>query len=345
MEALLTQAFRFQSTNTLDKVYGLLGMVRPGCDVEPIVPDYNKSLKEVYAEATWYAIQEELSLDLLNNITPRRDEPHKNISTANDPWPSWVPRYDLNIDKSDRAANSTGTNASNDFEAIVSLDPELPFVLQAHGVSLGRIETMRKASPDVLRTNIYEDHGPMYRHFSYLWDPLFVESKNTTWSPSLIKNIASSLVCGRYNRDKDNPYRDAESDPATVQDFAAFVLEVNEACPMTSECPELRSLLETYVLKDGDASSYAAAVSYFTEKFAPLELSNARFGMGYQSCREGDEVCILFGARQPFVVRKVGEHYKLLGTVYVAGVMKGEYVQELEDSGRLEAEDRVYEIA
>ncbi|KAK4495933.1 hypothetical protein PRZ48_013201 [Zasmidium cellare] len=341
MEALLTQAFRFQCTNPLDKVYGLLGMVRAGRDdLEPIVPDYAKSVKEVYTQATWFAFKQELSLDLLNNITPSKDEElDGTLPAVNDPWPSWVPRYDVDKQKSTRAANSSGTNASNDFEAIVSVNPHLPFILQVHGVSLGRIETIRRASPEVIHTNVFEDQGPIYRHFSYLWAP------NLTWSPSRIKNLAVSLVSGRYNRDKDNPYQDAESQPETVVDFAAFMLGVKEHCADIAENAELCRLLEDYALKDGDATSYATSVSYYAGKFAHFELPNARFGMGYNSCQEGDEVCILFGARQPFVMRKVGEHHRLLGTVYVAGVMKGEYVQQLEDEGRLMEEDRIYEIA
>jgi hypothetical protein len=40
--------------------------------------------------------------------------------------------------------------------------------------------------------------------------------------------------------------------------------------------------------------------------------------------QEGDEVCVVSGARVPFVLRAQGTFYSLIGECYVHGIMDGE---------------------
>jgi hypothetical protein len=44
--------------------------------------------------------------------------------------------------------------------------------------------------------------------------------------------------------------------------------------------------------------------------------------------KEGDLVVILFGAVQPFVLRRVGQKYELVGEAYVYGIMDGEFMEK-----------------
>lgn len=338
MEVLLREAFGFQASDPLDKVYGLLGLLArldqgsdddpATCDLSLLVPDYQKPLSEVYALATWFAMKQEKSLGLLEEICPRRHQEEGGDSFSKDDgdddpnWPSWVPKFHLpKSSMSNVGAYSPDANAHNDFEAIISLTPSLPFVLEAHGLLLGTIEKLRITPSEILDTNMYEGHDAVFRYFSYLWDPAFVDSKGVTWSMDFVEMIASALVCGHYSRDPGYPYPDAEQDPATVTDFAAFMLEMKDECSIP-DCPQLQNLLEQCHPDEGDTELYARSVKSFAQKLTHLEISNARFGVGYKSCAEGDEVCILFGARHPYVVRQVGEYWRIIGNAYVAGVMK-----------------------
>lgn len=326
MESLLTQAFKFESTNPLDKVYGLLGLVGNCPDLDPIVPDYRKFMMEVYAQATFFAIKQELSLELLccgNLNTPTDTECEGNENSLANLWPSWVPRYDLDTSKTTIANFVPAANAHNDFEAIVSLSSSIPFTLQAHGLSLGKITKLRKAPSEILDTNMFEGHKDVFRYFSYLWDPDFVASKNLAWSEDLVTTIAASLVCGHYGSEGWNPYQDAETDPVVARRFAAFMFAIKETAPSIPDFPQLRKLLESCgTPEEDDAALFAKDVKYIAQKFVHLELEDGRFGIGSQVCREGDEVSILFGAKEPFVMRRVGEYYRLLGPGYVARVMK-----------------------
>jgi hypothetical protein len=53
-------------------------------------------------------------------------------------------------------------------------------------------------------------------------------------------------------------------------------------------------------------------------------------GLGPNKIETGDQVCILFGGKTPFILRKVEEHYKLIGEAYIHGIMNGEIVQQWE---------------
>jgi hypothetical protein len=57
--------------------------------------------------------------------------------------------------------------------------------------------------------------------------------------------------------------------------------------------------------------------------------------VGANLCRilPGDEIFILFGCRMPVVLRRVEGAYRLIGSVYVCGIMDGEAMDELTSGG------------
>jgi hypothetical protein len=65
------------------------------------------------------------------------------------------------------------------------------------------------------------------------------------------------------------------------------------------------------------ASRFCTGRKVFCTKQGVLGLGPALLG-------EGDLCCVMFGAQVPFILRRVGEKYKLVGEAYVHGVMKGE---------------------
>jgi hypothetical protein len=59
--------------------------------------------------------------------------------------------------------------------------------------------------------------------------------------------------------------------------------------------------------------------------------------MGMEILESADRVCVLYGGITPFVLRKKGIYHQLIGECYVAGLMRGEAVDE-RDAGRLKEE-------
>ena len=61
-------------------------------------------------------------------------------------------------------------------------------------------------------------------------------------------------------------------------------------------------------------------------------------GLAAEHVRVGDIVAVFFGAQMPLVLRKVDEHYLLVGEAYVHGIMDGEAMAGYEESGSREFE-------
>lgn len=56
-------------------------------------------------------------------------------------------------------------------------------------------------------------------------------------------------------------------------------------------------------------------------------------GLGPPDIQQGDAVAILLGADVPFILRRQGDHYTLVGDCYVHGIMQGELIDILERNG------------
>ena len=59
----------------------------------------------------------------------------------------------------------------------------------------------------------------------------------------------------------------------------------------------------------------------------PFLTQQGYMGLAPTHAKEGDLVAILFGAVQPFVLRRSGLRYKLVGEAYVYGIMDGEFLK------------------
>ena len=59
-----------------------------------------------------------------------------------------------------------------------------------------------------------------------------------------------------------------------------------------------------------------------------VSTSKERLGWVHESCQSGDLVVIIHGKNVPFIVRRHGEYWKLIGNCYIHGVMQGEAMVE-----------------
>jgi hypothetical protein len=101
-------------------------------------------------------------------------------------------------------------------------------------------------------------------------------------------------------------------------------------------------------IKDLEAISQGGNADRFLDTAATVGSRRARFttsrgmsGIGPECMKQGDLVCILYGADVPFIIRPnerspsdpsaSGEEYQLMGESYVLDLMHGEAIKRLDD--------------
>ncbi|KAI9768924.1 MAG: hypothetical protein M1840_004520 [Geoglossum simile] len=80
------------STEDRDKIYALLGLLPSDAPdgVEPLIPDYTKSVETVYFEGAWLQMQWSKDLQLLGHVQDASSSKYKGL-------PSWVPDYSVDL--------------------------------------------------------------------------------------------------------------------------------------------------------------------------------------------------------------------------------------------------------
>jgi len=62
-----------------------------------------------------------------------------------------------------------------------------------------------------------------------------------------------------------------------------------------------------------------------------LTTDQGLMGIALRGAQKGDLICVLFGSNVPFILRKIEDHYVLVGACFVLGLVDGEAMQSLEN--------------
>jgi hypothetical protein len=76
------------------------------------------------------------------------------------------------------------------------------------------------------------------------------------------------------------------------------------------------------------AMVFSAALRMHAKRLVILK--NNLLGFAPQQTEVGDKIVVLLGCNFPVVLREVGEHWELIGEIYVDGIMNGEAMDRLE---------------
>jgi hypothetical protein len=82
----------------------------------------------------------------------------------------------------------------------------------------------------------------------------------------------------------------------------------------------------------GNADRFLDAVATACERRARLVLDDGMIGIGPEAAKKDDLVCIIYGANIPFVIRQEKSGYRLIGECYLRHLMRGEAVSKLLDA-------------
>ena len=237
---LLEATRTFESTEPLDNVYALLGLVEHlACytyERKPVLhiirPDYKRPIEEVYAQAMYIAMERSIYEPLLFVRWAQHNRMAHNTRSYRSKLPSWV--ADLNIqataiDTTSGMKLPENHGVSDGEDPVLKWEASDPKVLQVDGVVFSSVSSHGKSWGQEVVDNT--DRTASARRLNYIWDLAetdleFVSAEETLTRFALASvtgytNIESSLLTGRTIFQGDEP-----SDETFLKYFAALLLNM-----------------------------------------------------------------------------------------------------------------------
>lgn len=141
--------------------------------------------------------------------------------------------------------------------------------------------------------------------------------------------VAWTMTCG-ISLHKTSLWRCSERDLDHHMDaYRDFILQDTEETKRPHESLE----------KNSKARAYHVRVSETLLRCVLFETEDNQLGLARPSIRLGDQVVIFLGGRMPFILRPVGDKWRLVGVCYVHDIMDGGPVKQMKHDPRYVAED------
>lgn len=329
LPVLLTHFANFASTNPRDKVFALQGMT---IDLpnEAFRPDYTKTVREVYVNIAKY---------LLSGDNPFSGFAFAGIGCelVSRDWdlPSWVLDWEsplscapLNMPIKDNFSED-GYHCSGNSTARISFDVGSA-VLVMEGLLIDDIKLLSRTFDD--RTDnkdCFVKEGGSIVHYAESCNASYQLHQEAlamamsggnqlyTTTDAVIDAFWRTLVGDRIPMRRPAP-------PALASDYANWV-EATEYEHLHLASSELS--IDTLKRHFQSLSDFGSAIGSCAvgRRFCVTE--KGYFGMVPPKSEVGDKICVFLGARTPFVLRREGEGYKLVGESYVHQIMDGEMMR------------------
>lgn len=307
---LLCSTRRFQTTDPRDKVIALIGLTRDAKEYESSMTDYSKSIVDLYRDTTGQLISTKRSLLLLSSKEDSRDRQFHEL-------PSWVPDYSVwqRVSILGLPVRHSRYSAAADTAASVSWVPGSR-CLAVGGLCQDRIEAVSSESLENSRMAQ-----------SFLVQCLDLSVPLLQKGTISIDSIWRTLI-GNTGGDT---YPAPEKYRAHFQSYISrLTARKRTLTKRITDNADLSSLLGATTKDHRNASSqiYQASVAYTAPYRKFFTTAKGTIGLGPRSMRPGDLVCVLCGGKVPFILRKDGAGYTLVGEAYVHGIMDGQALWE-----------------
>ncbi len=290
----------FSSTDIKDKVYALLShpSARIGAGRAILQPQYNDPIGKLYTDLTTELLRSTRSLQVLSAVQHRAV---KDLEQTG--FPSWVPRWA----EEPWSFMLGATIRCQTYRAGLETEPEYDLV------------------PDELALKV---RGILFHQVSSCCSVISGEAYRSRESghTNPVDSIERLL--------KTNEEASREAYPTNEQWLQAHYMTLTAGMFMGSQedyaryqkwnVSEQRSGQNP---TEGNADMFATTARLWSEKRRPFLTVKGNVGLGPSVLQEQDLVCVLFGCMVPFILRKQGNRYRLVGECYVHGIMKGEAIQ------------------
>lgn len=327
-----------RTRNARDRVYALACLATDIADLG-ITVDYSKDIDEVYAETSAAFLQKHpRGLQLARGTT---------AATADDASTSWVidwgnvrlPPSDLG--SSDHPFNACGPADTRYYRA----DTGTPGQVSLKAGVVDKVREVRTAyapgpdelgTPDQQRAYLAEVRRFWEDSTASLSSPYFAEQAAVALAKIPVGDVevgaasggaltrASSATVEGYKRTVETLFpAEAEAEAEPGEDDG----------PVPGDTPGAHGgaqLTEPRFVGNNASLSYVAAMARMAGR-RPFRSHNGYVGLGPEDLAVGDTIAIPYGSAVPFAFRDTegagGGAYRLVGEVYVFGIMDGEFMK------------------
>lgn len=350
---LLALTRQFRCKDPRDRVFGILGLPTAGGSSNAIVPfikaDYTLSAQEVYHQVALQILSSTSSRRLLSSVQtreqrsgmmmmPRRSKPKE--SRAKFALHSWVPQWQIVLTQTLTPLEPDEGFAAAGSKPLQRRETNDPTKLVLLGIV---IQPIRRIVP-VSFMSFWrgEDRGD--RRTNKNLGNLETILRNNKISEAMLERLAMTLTAGKdwYGF----PVKNAAAHNA---DYAKCLLKNGlwwslegllnpDSVMRTGDTRMTFSKLKELAV-DGHADRFLDAVATACQERQVFMTSSGHPGVGPGATIAGDCLCVLYGANVPFILRRQGQRYALVGECYVYDLMHGEAVKELSRPGTILKEE------
>jgi hypothetical protein len=305
-----------QATDPRDRIFALLGLADDR-DYLGIIPDYTKSTETVFVESAQAFLTKGLLETRLNLLSYCGIFEGDSPSTA---LPSWAPNWCrpglesfsplCDQSKAGRYKFQDSSQENAVFKARTGGWP----ILVLRGYQEGKVLTLGDVFPD----NKVSEENHMPAVISWLKRLLVLSH---TGSEDLASEIA------RQEAVASTAIADWEFDASEVggmrragRQSAIEYMRLTGSLKAEGTTPEAKTawLIE-------NTRNYRLSLAHSSGKRRPFVSSKGRIGLGPESLRKDDYICEFDGSDVPFALRKENIGFRIVGELYVYGMMDGEH--------------------
>jgi hypothetical protein len=309
---LLSVTVGRDATRPEDKIHGLYGCAKR-LGLNWPIPDYTKSVAEVYTEVTTACLNETGTLDVLVMFA-------EGAAAAEFELPSWVPNF------------STSTAVAS------SAGPRTWYIPTRENKWIsGRSQCRWSILPGGRRLKVL---GRRLDQIATVSEPWNVDASTTLLGgasensgqifESLIDCVPSWVVVVLQRDQRDDHGRSAADGHMAMQDLARLLANGRPKCagPYTQILEDLRGLINCASDPQGAVRSVMRIYEHITHMMwkSVFRTSTKNYvGVGSSSCSPGDLVVIFHGMSVPCVIRPCPEGFTFVRAAFVDGIMDGEF--------------------
>jgi hypothetical protein len=333
LDKLLHLGRRAQAFDARDRIYGLLGLIDPSITAI-IVPDYSKPVPEVYLDFTRAVISATGSLDLICDA----------MSTGF-PDVSWIPDWSAPEQVSALSIKHP-FRASRDMKHVF-VDHSDRSSLECRGFQFDIISNMacgcmdprstsHRSAPNTVGSCPYEINTGVEKAF---WNTIICGQQQNIISDGSL-NILRELPwfggTALASGESANLYcRVFDLFQQCNQEFHIFGRPLKEFFKENGLVSPLRCVPSEIAAGE---QKVILLLQNLVGKLTTRKLittSKGYLGLAPKNAQLGDSICILIGSSAPLVLRPQGNNNRLIGDVYIDGIMEGESMRQVE-TGSLE---------